>query len=554
MAFDGIYLHFIIEELNQKLNNTRIYKLYQISKNELMFVFRGKEQLNQKLLISIDQSFCRIHLTDKDYDNPKKPSMKCMYLRKKLLGARFIEATQVSNDRVLKIKLLATDEIGEEQNLEIEISLVSSNPYFHLNLNNELLFTLNDKHEEKLITDNKLNVFKTDLDEIADKINSEKQHDYRDIIGVIQGLSPSNAKYLYEKFDLDNYKDLAFSLLNFKKYLVSDSVKFNIILDDNKYKDLTFLSKEFLPDDIELKTYNSAHIACDEFYFNKARENSIKSKTYSLNKKIQSLIKRTEKKLIIQKKELSLSKDREKYRLYGELLTAYNANLKRGPKEYKLNNYYNNEEIIIPVDPAFTPLENARRYYKKYQKTYNAEKELKKQIKKAEIKIEYLRSVEDIIARTYTEDEIVQLKDELISQKILKPNSIKKYQKNVKLDPLSFTTKDGYQILAGRNNIQNDKLTLKTASKNDLWFHTKDFPSSHIILKSKDGEFSDVAIETAAKITAFHSKAKDSSNVPVDYTFVKYVKKPAGSPPGKVIYTNQKTIYVTPEDDDKRGD
>ncbi|MDO5014992.1 MAG: NFACT family protein [Clostridia bacterium] len=546
MAFDGIYLHFIAKELNDKLKNSRIYKLYQISKNELIIIFRGKEQSNQKLLISTDRSFCRIHLTTKEYDNPKNPSVKCMYLRKKLLGARFTGAFQVSNDRFLKINLKATNEVGDVENLELKISLISAIPYFHINNNGKTIFSLNDSQEYEISKDEKLNIFQDDLDKIADMIAGHKKGDFTDILNSIQGISPSNAKTLYNHFDFENYKTIAFSLLEFKKYLSSDNVVFNILNDDNKYTDLTFLSNNYFDEKENLITYSSPSEAADDFYFKKARENSIKNKTADLHKKIQNLIKRKEKKVKTQKKELSESKNREKYRLYGELLTTYNASLPRGKDEYTVFNYYTNEEINIPVNPAYHALENARRYYKKYQKTYNAEKELQKQIKITEKTLEYLYSVEDLLSRTYTEDEIIELKNELISQKILKKSSIKKHQKNTKLSPLKFTTDDGFEIFAGRNNIQNDKLTLKKSEKTDLWFHTKDFPSSHIILKSKNGKFSDEAIKRAAEITALNSKARESSNVPVDYTLVKYVKKPAGSPPGKVIYTNQKTIFVNP--------
>ncbi|MBQ2500469.1 MAG: DUF814 domain-containing protein, partial [Clostridia bacterium] len=284
-------------------------------------------------------------------------------------------------------------------------------------------------------------------------------------------------------------------------------------------------------------------------------------RTYDLRKVLQNAKERIVRKLDIQKTELDACADRETLRISAELINANLYRLEKGASHYDLENYYDNNNIIrIKADPALSPAQNSQKYFKDYKKTYTAEKKLTEQIKQGMEDLEYIDSVLDTLSRAEGEKDIAQIRQELIDQGLIKnkfaaKGKISKKAQNQKtpqgLPPIEYETTDGFRVLVGRNNLQNDKLSMKQANKLDMWLHTKNIPGSHVIIENKNGEISDRAIEEAAVIAAFHSTAGDSAakQIPVDYTLVKNLKKPAGAKPGKVIFHENWTIYVTPDED-----
>ena len=300
---------------------------------------------------------------------------------------------------------------------------------------------------------------------------------------------------------------------------------------------------------MELVEYQSIHTACEEFYFLKDRAERIQQRTSALRKKIQTRLDTLQHKTEKQNNEISSSMLLDKDKLYGELLTSYIYQIKTGMSEITLENFYsNNEKITIPLDVQKSPSENIQRYFKRYQKSKNRIEELTEQLAIAQKEISYLENVLLSISQIETYDEISEIQDELAKQGYIRRPSNHKSKKETISSPMEFTASDGTTILVGKNNTQNDRLTLKLSSPNDTWLHTKDIPGSHVIIRAKQQDISEKTLYEAAVLAAYYSKGKFSSNVPVDYTERKNVKKPSGAKPGMVIYVNNSTIYVTPEE------
>ena len=298
----------------------------------------------------------------------------------------------------------------------------------------------------------------------------------------------------------------------------------------------------------ECRKYDSASALLDGFYAERDRAARLQQRGRELFKALHNLNDRTLRRVTVQKDELRQSVDRDRFRLWGELITANLHRLQKGSESYTVENYYDNmTPLTIRVDPALDPTQNANRFYKEYRKAKTAEAILTERIAQGEAELQYFDSVLDALSRAETERELSAIREELSEGGYLRRKSGKKLQKQKPLPPMTFRSSDGYRILVGRNNTQNDRLSLKTANKRDWWFHTQQSPGSHVILETVDGEAGDTAMEEAAMIAATFSKAKDSSLVPVDYTRVKQLKKPVGAKPGKVIYHEYFTMIVSPD-------
>ena len=301
---------------------------------------------------------------------------------------------------------------------------------------------------------------------------------------------------------------------------------------------------------LNVKEYDSISELLDDFYFEKDKLNRIKRKASDLFKLLNSAIERTSRKINNRRIELEKSENREQIRIFAELITANQYRLNEKSSVYKLENYYDNNNIIeIPVNPALSPLQNAQKYFKEYKKAANAEKLLHNLIEDGEQELIYLDSVIDNLTRAETEREIAEIRDELEQGGYIKRKKGNKSKKEKPLPPIEFISSDGFKILVGRNNVQNDVLTLKTAMNYDMWLHVQKHAGSHTVIVADRKEITETAIYEAACIAAYYSKAKNSSSIAVDYTLIKNVKKPTGAKPGKVIYNTYNTIYVTPTKD-----
>lgn len=552
MAFDGIFLYLTKNEIENKILGSRVDKIYQPSKEEILFTFRTLDGV-EKLLLSARADSARIQLTNQYIENPKKPPMLTMLLRKLLCGARLTRLIQDGFERILTLVFDARDDLGDpvEYRLIIEIMGKYSNIIL-VNSENRIVECVKRIDETKSSVreilpgmkycappkQDKLNILQASIPEIEAKMKALNTTRGKAAGKVIQGISPIVANEI--EFDL--------SLSGLKNYIANPQPT-AVILD--KPKDFTF----FVPKQFgELCTYKTFDTFCeliDYFFFEQVRLERIKQMSNDLFHHLQTLKERAVRKSLNRQRELDECADMQRLKIYGDLINSNLYSLEKGSLFYDLENFYDNNNIVrIPADPTLTPSQNAQKYYKEYRKKQVAEQKLREFIKQADDEASYLDTVIDELTRANTHLEISAIRNELrISGFLSKAPQKNKNQQ--KLKPKKYITDEGFVIYVGRNNVQNDLLTLKTAKNYDLWLHTKDTPGSHVIVETvKDKPFTDRVIRQAAMLATQNSKASASSNVAVDYTIVKNVHKPNGAKPGMVIYDHYNTEYVTPNDEE----
>ncbi len=573
MALDGITLGLVRKELKEYIIGSKIEKVHQPSKNELVLILRTRNG-GYRLYLSCDGQSPRVHLTRYNLENPKVPPMLCMLLRKRLCGATLTEITQVSNDRILIFEFDGTTEIGDKTKYYLVCEVMGQRSNIILcDIDYKIIDAVKRIDEEKSSVREILPGLKYELPPMQEKCNiitdnSEKIVDIilskpekmlsKAILECVEGFSPVVGREIayrtvfgdkqvgllsqIEKERLDNeisiIKDEIINNKSFTMLVSNDKVPF----------DFSFTNIRQYGTSLDKKQYESVSELLDDFYFEKDKINRTKRKASDLFKLLNSAIERTSRKINNRKLELEKSENREQIRIYAELITANQYRLTEKSSLYQLENYYDNNNIIdIPANPALSPLQNAQKYFKEYKKAVNAEKLLYNLIEEGEQELVYLDTVLDNLSRAESEREISEIRDELEQGGYLKIKKGNKIKKEKPLQPLEFKSSDGFKILVGRNNIQNDILTLKTAKNYDMWLHVQKHAGSHTVIIADKKEITETAIYEAACIAAYHSKAKDSSSVAVDYTLVKNVKKPSGAKPGKVIYNTYNTLYVTPE-------
>ena len=552
MAFDGIFLYLTKNEIENKILGSRVDKIYQPSKEEILFTFRTLDGV-EKLLLSARADSARIQLTNQYIENPKKPPMLTMLLRKLLCGARLTALIQDGFERILTLVFDARDDLGDpvEYRLIIEIMGKYSNIIL-VNSENRIVECVKRIDETKSSVreilpgmkycappkQDKLNILQASIPEIEAKMKELNTTRGKAAGKVIQGISPIVANEI--EFDL--------SLSGLKNY-ISNPQPTAVILD--KPKDFTFFVPKQFGELCTYKTFDTFYELIDYFFFEQVRLERIKQMSNDLFHHLQTLKERAIRKSLNRQRELDECADMQRLKIYGDLINANLYLLEKGSLFYDLENFYDNNNIVrIPADPTLTPSQNAQKYYKEYRKKQVAEQKLREFIQQADDEASYLDTVIDELTRANTHLEISAIRNELrISGFLSKAPQKNKNQQ--KLKPKKYITDEGFVIYVGRNNVQNDLLTLKTAKNYDLWLHTKDTPGSHVIIEAvKDKPFTDRVIRQAAMLATQNSKASASSNVAVDYTIVKNVHKPNGAKPGMVIYDHYNTEYVTPNDEE----
>ena len=566
MALDGIFLYTTLEELKNTILNSKISKINQPEKDEIIFSLK-KDKDSYKLLISASSVYPRIHLTNINKKNPMKPPMFCMVLRKYLSNSKITSIYQLQLDRVVFIDFQGKDELGFEKTytliIEImgrhsNISLVEKNNYiildsikhitpeinsirtllpglkFILPPESNKLNPLNYTYEnfEKFILENNIKLNNTFISKV--------------FMGVSNQLSKEIINSLNTELSLENLKNIYKEIELFFNKVNNKDFSFFITLEDNNLKDFFPINLPSLEEDNK-KYFSSPSKTLEYYYSEKDKSDRLNNKSSSLLKLVNNNLERCHKKMELLKDNLEKCKKADKYRIYGELLTANIYNIKQGDESIDVVNYYSEDSEIINIklDPTKTPSANIQNYFKRYSKLKKSKEYSLEQIKITEDEILYLNSVLTNIKNTEDYASIEEIKKELMDAHYLKfKKNVRK--KETKSKPMHFISSEGIHIYVGKNNIENDYLTLKFADKRDLWFHTKDIPGSHVILKTL-GDFTEKTLNEAANLAAFYSKGRDSSKVPVDYTEVKNVHKPNGAKPGMVIYEKNKTIFITPE-------
>lgn len=528
---DGIFFYKLSNELND-LKTGKINKIQEISDDEFLFTVRRNSR-NIKLLISLSPNSSRIHITEENYSFPREPKPFTMLLRKHFEGANIKLVESHETDRIIDIKTSKFNELGdfEEKTLHVEIMgrysnlVLESNGVIidalrHIGVSDMRTVMPNASYTYP-DTQGKINPYKEskeNLEKTLQKITNPSE-----MCQKILGLSKTNAIYC---FDHNNYIDAFFSLLE------SNTPSLN---KDPKY-DVNYVS---IGQSQTFPTYS----ALLEYYFKDvALKERIRQKTGNIEQVIKKLIKRNEEKIIKLNNELDSTKKAETYKLYGELLIA-NSYIKDKLDKIEVLNYYTNETITIPLDKKLYIKENANNYFKKYRKSKNTIIYASKELENANNEIEYLKLILSQIENSEVLEDVLEIQDELIREKYIIPQ--KKVSKLNKVQILSYIVNDSC-VYVGKNNMQNERVTHELARKDDLWFHVKDAPGSHVVLK-KTGDYTEEDIRTCAMLAAYYSTYKDSSSVPVNYTKVKNIKSIPGKRKCFVSIKDEKTIYIDPD-------
>lgn len=581
MSFDGIVVKSLVGELREKLIDSKIDKVYQPEKDEVCLKIRSKEGAC-KLLLSASASHPRVYIANKyEKTNPKKAPVFCMTLRKYIQGGVIVGIDQVGFERIIKISVESYDELREKtcKDLYIEIMGKHSNIILVSDLEGKVIDSikrvpLNVSRARQVLpgvsyelppSQDKLNPLDIiDVDKFTLRINRSKGPVFKAIYGNILGLSPLLAREVCVRVGLEantEVEDLSNedirSLVDCINTIFDDldknKVYPSIIIDKKRDKIVEFSS-------IRLSQYkdlteiydDSISTIIEDYYLAKDKKDRINQRASSMKKNLSLKLDRVKHKIDKQMIELNESENADKYRIKGELITSYIYMIKEGMDKVVLENFYdNNKEIEIDLRVNLSPSENAQKYFKKYNKLKNAGEEISKQMVINIQEKEYLENTLLSIENCDDARELKEIREELIREGYIKSYKMPKKDNKPGTDMRKFTSCQGKLIIVGKNNKQNDYLTLRLADNEDLWFHTKDIPGSHVLIKSAGMTVTDEELIEAATLAAYYSKARMSSNVPVDYTMRKNVKKPSGAKPGMVIYEKNKTIYVTPSDEAK---
>lgn len=560
MAFDGIVVGAVASALNEKLASAKVEKIYHPQDDEIVIFFHTRSG-KYKLYVSSGSNHPGVFLTEKNYENPAVPGNFCMFLRKHLGSARLVAVTQKDTERIIEILFETRDEMGFESDkkLLIEIMGKHSNIILTDNKTGKIMDSIKrltpDVNRARQVLPGRPYVYppsgdKIPFTQVTEKVmeevwaNENAGEEIADrIMNSFEGISPLVARQLAMEV---TPAECAGELQRIAKMRAEDFTP-AVYSDERGPKDFHVLSlSEY--DSYIRKDFESVSEAIEWYYDNKNSANRIKQKSAALSKSVDAALKKLYLKKQRLGEDLLRAEDSDKYQLYGELLTANLHLIKTGDKTARLINYYDNSEIEIPLDERFGPAKNAQKYFKKYSKSKRAVKEKNIQLRETQKDIDYLESVSDYIDNANSSSEVDALREELHESGFVKKRKqTQGKNRKSKYEPFVYTSSDGFTIMVGRNNRENDHVTFKVAGRKDIWFHTKDIPGSHVILFTKGREPSDKALFEAASLAAYHSKARNSENVPVDYTEVRYVKKPNGAKPGMVIFTDNHTLYVEPK-------
>ena len=574
MAIDAIFISALAEELNNTLKDARIDKIHQPQRDDIVIALRGPFVKGKRLIISANASFPRLHLTERTRENPANAPMFCMLLRKHLTNGKIISVTAPEMERIIDIKLSVNDEMGVATTRTLTCELMGRHSNIILRDSEDriiecikrvdigmsekrqvlpgLFYTLPPAQE-------KLNPRSYSRAELFEIICNEKEDIPCDkwIISTFLGFSPLVARELsyiatgdgaklMGEFGLPERERLATAIFE----TVNTTKSPCIVFDGKRPYEFSYFPITQYEDTMRLEKRETLSEVLSDFYEIRELREGLRAHAHGILQVVKNSVSRTEKKLALQREELLRAEKREGLREKGELIAANIYRLKKGMTSFVAVNYFDdNKEVEIELDTRLTPQENSEKLFREYRRMKNAEKYITEQINAGEEELIYLESVLESIEKAESTADIAEIREELREMGYVDKN-IRRDKKQTALRPYRFTSSDGYTIYAGRNNKQNDALTLKSAEKYDLWFHTKNIPGSHVIVeRAYDDEPPARLYTEAAIIAATLSRAKDSKNVPVDYAEVRYVKKPQGAAPGRVIYTNYYTAYVDPDEE-----
>lgn len=580
MALDGLVIHSIVDELHKKLLGGKIDKVYQPENDEIVLHIRNNKE-NFKLVLSCSASNPRVYLaSDYKKENPINAPMFCMLFRKYIQGGNIVNVSQVDFERIIKISVESFDELKEKTTKDIIIEIMGrhSNIILTHSSNNKIIdsakrippsvsrvrqilpgqtYVLPPK-QDKLnpITNISLNSF-------VDTLSSFDGPIFKAIYSKFLGISSVIAKeicfranidenLLVSEISSDDISKIYREFHNLFKYIKDNIYNPCMVIDTSIDKVLDFSCINLsLFSNLSIINDDSISKILENYYATKDIKDRIHQRSSDLRKSISIKLDRLYNKLNKQEKELIESENADIYKIKGELITSYIYMIEKGMESVEVANFYDPEykNIKISLNTNFTPSENAQKYFKKYNKLKTAKKEITSQMEITKEEIDYLENIMLSIENCENLAELMDIREELGKVGYIRSKNNSKKETKLTTKPHEFVSSNGFKILVGKNNKQNDHLTLKVASNEDIWMHTKNIPGSHVIIKTEGKEVPDETIFEGAMLAAFFSKSKMSSQVPVDYTKKKNVKKPNGAKPGMVIYDTNNTIYVTPTEE-----
>ena len=568
MPFDGTFLFKLKTEL-QGETGSRADKIHQPSNDELVLFLRGK-QGTKRLIINLSAR-PRLYLCDRSPENPATPPRFCTVLRKYLSGARLKGVRTVGFERICFLDFVTFNEMGDEVSYTLVLELISAGANAILvGSEGKIIDALRRSDletQERIIhsgaqytmppAQKKLDINLSSPEEIARAAAESKAELWQAVLDTLSGVSPLLAREIAAAVDPDVTKRckeienceklLADAIRKFAEKIASEPTP-TLVLKDGKPFDFSWTRLSSFPEQDQVRL-SSLSALCDRFFSEKQRIEQAAAKTGELARYLTTLRARLARKALARRRDLEKCEGAEEKRIKGELIKANLYAIQKGAAVAELQNYYSEDLSVmrISLDPALSPADNAARYFKEYKKLMAAKNVLGKLIEECDAEIDYIDSVQDALSRAETAAELDEIKLELASEGYIRIISAKKGKKPA-VQEKKYLSESGFEILVGRTGTENDRLTTSVAEKNDIWLHAKDIHGSHVIIRTAGKEVDEKTLLFAAGLAAANSKAKNSSSVPVDYTLARYVKKPSGARPGAVIYTNQKTLFVTPQE------
>lgn len=569
MAFDGITISCLVKELNDTLLGGRIYKIAQPETDELLLTIKNNGT-QYRLLLSASASLPLVYLTEQNKPSPLTAPNFCMLLRKHIQNGRIVSITQPGLERIIHINIEHLDELGDlcQKVLIVELMGKHSNIIF-VNENNTILDSI--KHVSAFVssvrevlpgkayfipeTTNKYDLFTTELTKIRQILLAQPQPVFKALYQSFTGISPIMAQEVCHRANIDgdiptaalsntDYENLSKELGALIKAIQDAKFLPAIVYKENEPKEFGVFPYTIYPSESQ-KEFSSVSKLLQDYYAEKNIITRVRQKSVDLRKIVQTALERNVKKYDLQLQQMKDTEKKDKYRIYGELITTYGYGVSEGAKSFVALNYYTNEEIAIPLDPTIPVMDNAKKYFDKYAKlkrTYEALVSLTAEVKS---EIEYLESIATALDMARGEEDLTEIKAELVQTGYIKQHGGNQKKTKITNKPYHYISSDGYDIYVGKNNLQNDFITFQLATGNDWWFHAKGVPGSHVLVRTNgETDMPDTTFEEAGRLAAYYSKNRSQDKVEIDYIQKKHIKKPAGAKPGFVVYYTNYSLMI----------
>lgn len=566
MPLDAVFLRALTAELRDKIEGGRIDKVQQPERDMLLVSLRAKGE-NHKLLMAAGTGNARVHLTEASFENPAEPPMFCMLMRKHLIGAHIVSVTQPALERMLVIELDSRDELGVISRKKLVVEMIGRSSNIILVGQDGRIIDCMRRMDfagdalRRLLpgmiyrdppAQNKVCIMDVEQEDVCQMLALADRQQPVDkwILSNFSGLSPLVCRELAFRSG-EEYEKMDIVLSSFAETIRAGEFHPVMVLKDKKPLEFSFMELRQYGDSVSRESFGSFSQLLDAFYSRRDKAEQQRRRSHELMRSVKTARDRLARKLSGQYEELKRTENRDEVRKMAELVTANIYRMKKGDRVLVCQDYYSEDcpEISIPLDALKTPQQNAAALYKEYNKLKGAKQHLTVLVKQGEEQLEYLNSVLEVISRAETERDLSDIRRELSETGYIRRQKNAKADKGKAQAPYRFISDDGFEILVGRSNVQNDELTTKLARRTDYWLHTQKVHGSHVIIHCDGIEPPASTVEQAAVIAAYYSQGRDGGKIPVDYTMVRYVKKPSSALPGKVIYTDYKTIICESDEE-----